>query len=253
MFTEKKFRSLDNRLQYRKAALILREAESASLRGEDVDFDYITMIVNTAFREEKVNPGFFSTGEISRKLSNLRFCAMERGGIQVADWDLNLASDDAAGFREKLPVSVYLEDLRSPFNVGSVFRSAESFGFSEILLSEYTPTPEHPRAKRSAMGTDSVLDWRVCSPADLEGKPLFALETDGCPIEEFRFPEKGIMILGSEETGVSRELLEMAEKSLGIVSIPMAGIKKSINVGVAFGIAAYYWTSAIRSGLCSGR
>ena len=53
------------------------------------------------------------------------------------------------------------------------------------------------------------------------------------------------MILGSEETGVSPELLELARESRGIVSIPIYGIKRSVNVGVAFGIAAQAWAASL--------
>ena len=74
---------------------------------------------------------------------------------------------------------------------------------------------------------------------------MFALETGGTPIDEFDFPKAGIMILGSEETGVSDELMAMARKSLGVVSIPIYGIKRSVNVGVAFGIAAQAWASRL--------
>jgi TrmH family RNA methyltransferase len=68
---------------------------------------------------------------------------------------------------------------------------------------------------------------------------VFALETGGTPLRDFVFPREGIVILGSEELGVSPEALERAE--YGRVSIPMTGIKASINVGVAFGILVYAW------------
>ena len=80
---------------------------------------------------------------------------------------------------------------------------------------------------------------------ELAGKNVFALETGGTPIDEFSFPEDGIMIVGSEETGVSDELMNMARASLGIVSIPVYGIKRSVNVGVAFGIAAQAWAASL--------
>lgn len=247
MFTAKKFSSLEKKLQYRRASSILADAEAAYLRGEAVDFDYISMIVNIALGEDRVSSPVLQDRDTARRLNDLKFCFMEKAGIQVADWDMKPVTDNFSRKRDELPISVYLDNLRSPFNVGSIFRTAESLGFSRVLLSGATPTPDHPRAKRSAMGTDSVMEWSVISPEELEGKAVFALETGGCPIQEFDFPDEGIMILGSEETGVSRTLLELAEKSLGTVSIPMAGVKNSINVGVAFGIAAYYWTAAIRS------
>jgi len=73
--------------------------------------------------------------------------------------------------------------------------------------------------------------------------PLFALELGGTALAGFTFPARGVLILGSEELGVSAPALTLAEA--GPVSIPMRGIKASINVAVAFGIAAQAWVSAI--------
>jgi len=242
MFTEKKFSSLDITLRCRKAVRILKDTEDAMHKGCPADCDYISMILRIALEEPELTlenrQGFLLLREINR----YKYKLMEKAGIQVADWNMILDVDNPDAVRHILPIEVYLEDLRSPFNVGSIFRSAESFGFSKILLSPDTPTPDHPRAKRSAMGTDTIISWEVCPPEYLAGKNIFALETGGTPIDEFDFPKDGIMILGSEETGISPQLLDMAKKSMGIVSIQMLGKKRSINVGVAFGIAASLWS-----------
>jgi TrmH family RNA methyltransferase len=139
-------------------------------------------------------------------------------------------------------VAVYAEDIRSPFNLGSIFRTAEAFGAERVIVSPLCAPPEHPRAVRSAMGCIDWLPWERLPldalPADV---PVFALETGGTPIDEFAFPDTGIVIVGSEELGVSPEAL--ARASYGRVSIPMKGIKASINVGVAFGILMQAWTA----------
>ena len=74
-------------------------------------------------------------------------------------------------------------------------------------------------------------------------RPVFVLETGGTPINEFNFPKEGIVIIGSEELGVSPEALHRA--SYGRVTIPMTGLKASLNVGVAFGILMQAWTNAL--------
>lgn len=250
MFTEKKFKSLDQKLRFKKTAKILKEAEEVLKKGGDVDFSYISMIIKIAFEEDTDSIQKETdlllrgagTKSIIRAINDLKYKALEKGNIPVAEWDLE-ASPDTGKKRKILPISVYLDNLRSPFNVGSIFRSAESFCFSQILLSPDTPSPEHIRAKRSAMGTELRISWRRCSPEELKDKTIFALETGGEPINSFKFPESGILIIGSEETGVSPELLERASYSGGIVSIPLFGSKKSINVGVAFGIAAFCWSN----------
>ena len=75
--------------------------------------------------------------------------------------------------------------------------------------------------------------------------PVFALETGGTPINDFIFPQKGIVIIGSEELGISPEALSQA--NYGTVTIPMNGIKASLNVGVAFGILMHAWTQSLQN------
>ena len=245
MFTEKKFKSLKPQLRCRKAAKILNDAEATLRRGEPVDTTYLTMILRNALEEPEIRLENTSQGFFLRSINSYKYKLMDKAGIQVADWDMALDTDIPGAERKVLPISVYLEDIRSPFNVGSIFRTAESFCFKEVLLSPDTPTPAQSRAKRSAMGTDTILPWSTMAKEELAGKPVFVLETGGTPINEFDFPQEGIMILGSEETGVSPELMEIAKASLGIVSIPIYGIKRSVNVGVAFGIAAQVWASSL--------
>ena len=142
-------------------------------------------------------------------------------------------------------VYVYAEDIRAPFNLGSIFRTAEAFGAEKLLLSAGCVSPEQPRAQRSAMGCTRFLPWEYCPleslPAD---SPVFALETGGTPITSFSFPKHGIVLLGSEELGLSAEALKKV--SAGIVSIPMKGIKASLNVAVAFGILMQYWIASLK-------
>ena len=76
-----------------------------------------------------------------------------------------------------------------------------------------------------------------------EDIPVFALETGGTPIDKFEFPKQGICVIGSEELGVSPQALQRA--SYGTVTIPMTGLKASLNVGVAFGILMQKWCEAL--------
>jgi TrmH family RNA methyltransferase len=98
------------------------------------------------------------------------------------------------------------------------------------------------------MGAVDLVTWRRSSLEDLsqpaEEFPLFALELGGQSLDSFVFPSRGIVILGSEELGISREAHKLC--TYGTVSIPMSGAKGSLNVAVAFGILMYAWTSSIR-------
>jgi len=202
----------------------------------------------------------FSAPEFSltfRSIDDFRHYLMRISGQAPADWDLHDfrplrrtgaepgASSLESPARAYLPgFRVYLEDIRSPFNVGTIIRTAEALGFEEALLSAHCADPRHPRALRSAMGAVDILPWRRCSLEDLAPLgPIFALELGGLSLEEFTFPRRGLLILGSEELGISTASLTLAAG--GRVSIPMRGVKASINVAVAFGIAAQAWISSI--------
>lgn len=142
-------------------------------------------------------------------------------------------------------VAVYAEDIRSPFNIGSIFRTAEAMGCEQVFISPLCIDPSHPRAVRSGMGCIETMGWTRCALDELpRDRPVFVLETGGTPINEFAFPEQGIVIIGSEELGVSPEALRRADG--GCVSIPMTGLKASLNVGVAFGILMQAWISRLR-------
>lgn len=176
-------------------------------------------------------------------------------GTFPAEWDLVIAPHEKAPDenmvekRDYFPgLYVYAEDIRSPFNLGSIFRTAEAFGAEKLFLSPFCTDPEHPRAVRSAMGCDKVLSWERKPLAEIIAElppdvPVFSLETGGTDISEFRFPEKGLVVIGSEELGVSPEAL--AKASYGTVTIPMKGMKASLNVGVAFGILMQNWTERL--------
>ncbi len=169
-------------------------------------------------------------------------------GTFPAEWDLVIAPHaDPTEVRSFFPnMYVYAEDIRSPFNLGSIYRTAEAFGAEGLFLSPFCTDENHQRAQRSAMGCYKYVKTKRCSLDDLPNDlPIFALETGGTPINEFAFPENGIVIVGSEELGVSPEALKKA--SYGCVSIPLTGIKASLNVGVAFGILMQSWTAHLLS------
>ena len=143
---------------------------------------------------------------------------------------------------------VYAEDIRSPFNLGSIFRTAEAFGAEKLYISPFCTPPEHPRAVRSAMGCDKILPWERKSLDEIiaelpKDTAVFTLETGGTDISEFTFPKRGLVIIGSEELGVSPDTLSKA--TYGCVTIPMKGIKASLNVGVAFGVLMQCWTASL--------
>ena len=143
--------------------------------------------------------------------------------------------------------AVLLDNIRSAWNVGSILRSADGFGFSHAYLCGITPTPEVDAVRKTALGAEDYVTWshhkdavKLVKSLKLEGWKVSALE------EHERAQSIGqianitcniVLIVGSEVTGVDPELLELADH---IYYIPMRGQKRSFNVANAFSIAAYW-------------
>ncbi len=260
MFPLSKLRELSQKTRLRKVARILQAAEVALSGAGLPDIDYLrglaTLLVDdpSAFisRDATLLAGELARGEVDpsralRMLNTLRNDILRELHAEPAEWDLisSMTGRLSRAGTNVLPLRVYLEDIRSPFNVGSIFRTAEAFGAEKILLSPRTPLPTHPRASKAAMKAEQALPWEVAELESLSrSEGIFALELGGTPLDQFAFPSRGTVLLGSEELGLSPEALELADKGLGRVSIRLAGAKKSLNVAVAFGILMQAWRSA---------
>ncbi len=144
---------------------------------------------------------------------------------------------------------VLCENIRSAFNVGAVFRTAEAFSASEIFLCGYTPDPQ-----KTAMGADALVSSRrfdrtsdAIVAAKTEGFKIVALENSpgAVALENFDWPEKTLLVLGNERFGVDSETLASCDH---VVRISATGQKNSINVGIAFGVAASRWYETSNTG-----
>ena len=149
---------------------------------------------------------------------------------------------DEIKFINKTPIYIMLENIRSVHNVGSIFRTADGFGVSKILLTGYTAYPPRDDLSKTALGADKVVSWEHFD------NPLDALEVlkknsihpiaieqtinSKCIFDyEFNFPS--CFILGNEVNGISEDLLNCVSDH---IEISMKGIKQSFNVSVAAGI-----------------
>lgn len=267
MIEPTKLQELSGGQKRRKLALTFgaleRDIAGIAEKGTEYSFKsmprevYTKKIAEVLLKDEKLPPE--AAEEIRRIMGSvpfdeLRLCNICRNqllkiiGTFPAEWDLVIAPhsnplDEDGTVRERKfypGVGVYAEDIRSPFNLGSIFRTAEGMGAEKVIISPLCVDPEQPRAIRSGMGCIETMGYERMAVEDIpDDIPVFALETGGTPIEEFVFPDKGICIIGSEELGVSPQALKRA--TYGRVSIPMIGLKASLNVGVAFGILMQKW------------
>lgn len=139
-----------------------------------------------------------------------------------------------------------LEDIRSLYNVGSCFRTADAMLMQELILTGYTPTPPRPDIDKTALGATASVPWSseqqtvvVIERLRRSGWRVLALEIAEGALSLERLAEvKGpiAFVVGNELTGVRPETLAACD---GAIEIPMYGAKHSLNVAVAFGIAAW--------------
>ena len=283
MIPPEKLSTLTRSHKLRKAAKIFGDAEHRFIVSGKLDASetgYLSAVLELLINDEEFSPpkiSAFKTAQanlgsdeaannprdIRRALNTVHQILLAETGRYQSDWDFIEPGGalDPAKRRPFPGMMVYLEDIRSPFNVGSMFRAAESFGAEKIWLSPLAADPLHKRSSRTAMGCVDVLPWErlAFDPFTEPGKTalkessgsacnfaeaqFFTMETGGIPLSEFRFPARGILIAGSEELGVSPGALAAADSSLGRVTIPVYGAKGSLNVSVAFGIVMQAWAA----------
>jgi tRNA G18 (ribose-2'-O)-methylase SpoU len=142
---------------------------------------------------------------------------------------------DAPSAVAYLPLAIYLDNLRSAFNVGSILRTTEAFRLGTVHFGGNTPYIDNPKVQKTSMCAFDKVPCRKGSEA-LPG-PLIALETlPGAPtLFDFPFPEVFTLVLGNEEYGVSATILSQVS---AVVQIPLWGFKNSLNVASAYAIAA---------------
>lgn len=264
MIAVRKLMSLSPLHRARKAAQVLAHVEADYRLGRTDAGAWVAQVAAAFKDDQALSPELralaaeacgeagmkaLSSPEAGTRIVNrLSRCLEAHAGMSPADWDLRepLGLGLAASERLVFPgVRTYLEDLRSPFNVGSIFRSADAFGVSEIVLSGFTADPAHRRAARSAMGATTLVPWRRGGLDDLRhGGEAIALELRGESIDSFKFPAFGMVVVGSEELGVSPEAMALCSRT---VSIPMLGAKGSLNAGVAYGVLMNAWRRDLQS------
>jgi 23S rRNA (guanosine2251-2'-O)-methyltransferase len=136
-------------------------------------------------------------------------------------------------------------NIRSLWNVGSFFRTADAFAVEKVYLTGYTGTPPRKEISKTSLGADEWLPWEhaddpatVLRALKADGWTIAALELtpDAIDIATYAPPEKLCLVLGHEVTGVSDDLIGLCDVAL---QIPMLGKKESLNVAVATGVALH--------------
>lgn len=150
---------------------------------------------------------------------------------------------------EKLPLVVVLDCVRSLYNVGSVFRTADAFRVTGVVLCGITATPPNSEIHKTALGAEDSVAWKHIDDTMEavqwlrdEGYTLLAIEQcEGSTMLQDFYPEEGskyAVILGNEVKGVQQCVVDACD---GCIEIPQFGTKHSMNVSVTAGIIIWHF------------
>jgi 23S rRNA (guanosine2251-2'-O)-methyltransferase len=147
---------------------------------------------------------------------------------------------------EKIPVIAVFENVRSAYNVGSLFRTADAFLLEAVYLTGYTAFPPHKEIKKTALGAEDTVSWKhfkniseAITDLREQGYKIFAIEQVADSIQLHHFSESEVkvaVIFGNEVTGVEQSTIAQCD---GCIEIPQLGMKHSLNVSVAAGVVLW--------------
>lgn len=158
----------------------------------------------------------------------------------------NRSTLDTLDSVSKVPVFSLLDNIRSTYNVGSIFRTSDGAMIEKLYLCGYTPHPPKKEILKTALGSTESVSWEYSTDArqtvlelKKKGVKICALELTDKSIPYYELNEQIFpvcLIVGNEITGVSQDLIDLCDFS---IEIPQYGIKQSLNVAVAYGIAIF--------------
>lgn len=151
---------------------------------------------------------------------------------------------------KRIPVVGVLENIRSMYNVGSCFRTADAMLLERLILTGYTPTPPRKEISKTALSAEKTVPYEYFSDIETavtelkkNGYKIYALEQTDSGInlsdENLSIEYPMAFIAGNEVSGISQAALNLSDRA---IEIPMYGVKHSLNVAVAFGITSYLLT-----------
>ena len=141
---------------------------------------------------------------------------------------------------------IIAHNIRSLYNIGTMFRTADALGVDRLFLTGYSGQPPRKEISKVALGAEESVEWQhykslsyLIKKLKKDGVKIIALETSDQAINYLDFKPKFplALLLGNEVRGVSEVMLKQVDTT---ISLPMNGIKESLNVGVAMAVAGYH-------------
>jgi len=266
-FSENKFLSLKEDQQIRTVIKFIKKIDITSFKSEDgknLLLEFYKTINFLIKHNQKIIENFDFDDSIIRNILQKNFIEIiqnityrdflksvlpfvHKFGRAQSDADFLSSLPDGLERKKRvtLPVYLILNNLRSAFNVGSIIRTAECMGVKKLFFCGYTPTPKNKSVKKTAMGTETHIEWEqteninhLINELKASGVEIAALEssTKAVQLDKMDFRNNIAIILGNEALGISPDIIQKADK---IICINMHGWKNSLNVAVATGICLY--------------
>jgi len=145
-------------------------------------------------------------------------------------------------------MKLLLDNIRSAYNVGSIIRSCDAFGVKEIYFSGITPDWDDPKVKKTSLGAERNINGFICTDTilkikdlKLDGNKIVGLEIhkNAVNLDQYAVSKNTVLVVGNEVSGLSEDVISCCDR---LLQIPMSGVKESLNVSVATGIALYELT-----------
>ncbi len=169
------------------------------------------------------------------------------GIVKLSMDELNRKTVEEFKQSDKTPLIAVLENIRSAYNVGSVFRTADAFLLEAIYITGYTCVPPHKEIKKTALGAEDSVEWKHFANATEaiktlkeNGYKVYAVEqaVNSTMLQKLQFKtdEKIAVIFGNEITGVEQDTILQCD---GCIEIPQLGMKHSLNIATAAGVVLW--------------
>lgn len=234
-FTKRKFLKLELRQQHKKCSHILRMIYEKLLNNES-DTCSLYKLYHQCLKWMDLS--LFSSFDL-KEIADCYHEHLQKGIISLKEHNLlpHIRKGDHQPKEEFGSPAIYLDRIRSAYNVGSILRTTEALRIGSVYFHPKTPFINNEKVIKTSMGSSFIVPCFQNTDLSKLPRPWIALETssEGEEIFSFIFPDQFTLFIGNEEYGISDELLKEVNY---IIDIPIFGVKNSINAACAYSIAA---------------
>ncbi|MCH9617026.1 MAG: tRNA (guanosine(18)-2'-O)-methyltransferase [Chlamydiia bacterium] len=222
--SNKKFSTLTEKRKHKHAALLLREILEGVTKHLPLYKEYESTLSLTPVENS------------TKKLLDRIYLHEQKAAIPFP-LQYKITKKDRISHTPFLEIDIYLENLRSMHNIGAILRTVEAFRLGKVYISKALPASALEKIKKTAMGSDSLIELHVTDDISSLKKPVIAIETaeEALSCNDFSFPKSFTLLFGNENSGLTDRALSHADH---VVNIPLFGSKNSLNVTSAFAILA---------------